>query len=97
MDQFYDTQSAESFIDNLRLNRVIHDIFAMNGVTYVASGVLFEYNGMQYDLCLLTDETVILDNNEFLATRIAMYIFAGALLRPASLRRPVDGQESGRT
>lgn len=80
LDQFYDTQSAESFIDNLRLNRVTHDIFAMNGVTYVASGVLFEYNGMQYGLCLITDETVILDNNEFLATRIAMYIFAGVLL-----------------
>lgn len=75
LDEFYDTGSADEFVKSLRLNHVTHELIKMDGSLYVASGVIFSYNDTQYTLCLLTDETVILDNNEFLSTRISMYIY----------------------
>ncbi len=80
LDQFYDTGSADEFVKSLRLNRVTHDLIRMDGSRYVASGVIFSYNDAQYTLCLLTDETVILDNNDFLSTRISMYIYVIVIL-----------------
>lgn len=80
MDELYDSNSADDFVEGLRLNRVTHEIITMDQVQYVASGVIFEYNEMQYRLCLLTDETVILDNNEFLSTQIGMYIYVIVLM-----------------
>lgn len=75
LDQYYDTSSADEFVKSLVLNRVTHELIRMDGARYVASGVIFSYNDTQYTLCLLTDETVILDNNDFLSTRISMYIY----------------------
>lgn len=75
IDEFFDSATAEEFLGKLAVNRVTHQIVTMNGVRYVASGAIFHYGGREYTLCLLTDETVILDNNEFLSTRISMYIY----------------------
>ncbi len=75
MDDFFDTATADKFVDELNVNRAAHDIIRMNGQRYVVSGAVFEYNRSEYSLCLLTDETVILDNNDFLSTRIALYIY----------------------
>ena len=75
MGDFFDTTTADKFVDELNVNRAAHDIIHMNGQRYVISGAVFEYNRSEYSLCLLTDETVILDNNDFLSTRIALYIY----------------------
>ena len=35
---------------------------------------MFEYNGNEYELCLLTNETVFLDNNTFLSSKVELII-----------------------
>lgn len=76
----YASNSAEQFVKGLALNRVKHEIIDMNEDTYVASGVLFRYNGSQYRICLLTNENIILDNNEFLSSRTEIIIYLIGLL-----------------
>lgn len=77
---FYSSDSASDFIKNLQMNKVIHQTIQMDGDQYVASGVIFEYNNAEYRICLLTNETVILDNNIFLSAKIGLYIFLGLLI-----------------
>ena len=77
---YFVSDSAIRFMDRLELNQVHHEIIEMEGERYVASGVIFSYNGASYKICLLTNETVILDNNAFLSSKIALYIFIGVLL-----------------
>lgn len=72
---FYDTESAEEFLKSLQMNRVTHEKIHVEDSTYVASGVLYEYNGAEYRLCLLTDKSVILDSNDYLFTKISNAIF----------------------
>ena len=59
---------------------MIHESIRMDGVRYVASGVKFEYNSAEYKICLLTNDTVILDNNIFLSSKIGLYVFGVLLL-----------------
>jgi hypothetical protein len=73
-------EAGEAFFAALTLNRVQHTILLLNGERYVASGTLFSYNDKTYHLCLLTDETVILDNNDFLSVKIEMYIYILVIL-----------------
>ena len=80
------------------MNHVTHELIKMDGSRYVASGVIFSYNDTQYTLCLLTDETVILDNNEFLSTRISMYIYViiiMVLMLLVAMGSRNDGKEAG--
>ncbi len=79
-DEFYGTSSAAKFMEKMTLYRVQHDIIFIDGVRFVASGVLFEYNDSFYKICLLTNETVVLDNNDFLATKINMCIYVVLLI-----------------
>ena len=79
-EEFYESDSANLFLETLTLNRVKHDIIIMENIRYVASGVLFEYMGELYRICLLTNETVILDNNEFLSAKIDMFIYVFGLV-----------------
>lgn len=79
-DKFYVTESGQAFFDGLQTNRVTHDIVVMEDTRYVASGTLFRYDNASYHLCLLTDETVILDNNDFLSVKITMSIYVIILL-----------------
>lgn len=79
-EDFYVSETASTFLDTLTLNRVKHEIILMDNVRYVASGVLFEYQGEYYRICLLTNETVILDNNDFLSTKIDMFIYVLVLI-----------------
>lgn len=67
-------QSADVFLNNLRRNWVTHDTIKMDGDDYIASGVEFEYNGQSYRICLLTNTSVILDNNEFLSAKITIIL-----------------------
>ncbi|MBO6298721.1 MAG: hypothetical protein J6N53_07730 [Lachnospiraceae bacterium] len=67
---YYISESATEFLQNLRLNSVTHGRITIEDRRYVASGVIFEYNGSEYRLCLLSNEEVFLDNNAFLGGRI---------------------------
>ena len=79
-ETFFTSDSAARFLQDLEINRVIHETIRMDGVRYVASGVIFEYNGAEYKICLLTNDTVILDNNIFLSSKIGLYVFGVLLL-----------------
>lgn len=70
----FNTSSARKFLKDLSTNRTVHAYINLNGEKYVASGSLFSYNGKEYGLCLLTDESVILDNNTYLMAKTAIQI-----------------------
>lgn len=77
---FYTSDSASRFVEGLSLNQVTHKIVQMEDTDYVASGTIFDYNKEQYTVCLLTNESFILDNNDFLTVKITMWIYLGILL-----------------
>ena len=71
---YYSTESADAFIRSLQVNKVVHSVIEMNETEYVASGTLFEYNGIDYHLCLLTGKSVILDQNEYMSAKICLLL-----------------------
>lgn len=73
-DTFYNTQSAQDFLATLRKGDVTHSIITLEGYKYVASGIIFEYNGTDYRLCLLTDYDIMLTNNEYLSSKLYLLI-----------------------
>lgn len=73
-DTFYNTQSAQSFLATLVQGRVKHSIISLEGTKYVASGIIFEYNGTEYRLCLLTDYEIMLTNNAYLSSKLYLLI-----------------------
>ena len=73
-DTFYNTQSAKEFLGTLIKGRVRHSIISLEGVKYVASGIIFEYNGTDYRLCLLTDYDIMLTNNAYLSSKLDLLI-----------------------
>ncbi len=77
---YFASKSAINFLNGLQMNKVIHQTIRMDGNRYVASGVVFEYNGAQYKISLLTNDSIILDSNAFLASKIAIYTFIVVLL-----------------
>ena len=79
-ENFFTSRSAGAFLNSLTVNRVVHSMITMDEDRYVASGVIFEYNGAEYKICLLTNDTVILDNNIFLSSKIGLYVFGMILL-----------------
>ena len=73
-DTFYNTQSAQSFLQTLRKGTVTHSIIRLEGFKYVASGIIFEYADTEYRLCLLTDYDVMLTNNAYLSSKLYLLI-----------------------
>ena len=73
-DTFFNTQSAQSFLQILTKGKVTHSIIRLEGFKYVASGIIFEYAGHDYRLCLLTDYDVMLTNNEYLSSKLYLLI-----------------------
>ena len=73
-DSYYTSDSANDFIDNLMVNKVNHERIELDGKNYIASGALFEYGGEEYRICLLTNTTVLLDNNKFLGSKMELII-----------------------
>ena len=73
-DTFYNTQSAQSFLSTLKKGMVTHSIIRLEGFKYVASGIIFEYAGTEYRLCLLTDYDVMLTNNAYLSSKLYLLI-----------------------
>jgi hypothetical protein len=77
---YYKSGSAKEFYDNLKLNRVDHSLITMNDRTYVASGVRFRYNSQDYGLCLLTNQETLLENNDYLRSKVQMHLLIILLL-----------------
>ncbi len=73
-ETFYNTASSQEFINGLKTGVVTHMIIELDGFKYIASGVIFHYNGVEYRLCLLTDYDVMLTNNEYLNSKLYLVI-----------------------
>lgn len=79
-ESYYVSDSASAFLDGLELNRVTHSVIEIEDSLYVASGVVFEYNASRYRICLLTNRSVVLDNNSYMSAKIALYVISGGTL-----------------
>lgn len=79
-DTYYNSKESSDFMNSLILNRVAHKIIKLDNKTYLVSGVLFKYAGQDYRLCLMTEKTVLLDNNTYLEIKVQMETFIIALL-----------------
>ncbi len=77
---YYISDSAKDFLDSLTVNNVTHSYIDVNDNRYIASGVMFEYRGNQYRLCLLTEKEVLLDNNTYLEVKTQMQTFVVVIL-----------------
>lgn len=77
---YYESDSAAAFLNNLQTDRVTHGYININGSSYVASGVAFEYKNQSYKLCLLTGRSAIMDNNSYLQIKIQMETYIVVLL-----------------
>lgn len=73
-DTFFNTQSAQSFLQTLKKGIVTHSVIRLEGYKYIASGIIFEYAGTDYRLCLLTDYDVMLTNNAYLSSKLYLLI-----------------------
>ena len=73
-DYYYTEKSASAFIDALKLNVVQHADIIVNNKEYIASGVKFNYGGKEHQLCLLTNKSVLLDNNTFLGAKVELCV-----------------------
>ncbi len=71
---YYTSDSADRFFNNLRINKVQHERIILDNKDYIASGALFNYNKMEYRICLLTNTKVLLDNNKFLGSKMELII-----------------------
>lgn len=79
-ETYYISDSAAQFLESLTQNKVIHQTITMEDEDYVASGVAFSYGDNVYRICLLTNRTVILDNNSFLSAKISISILGAIAL-----------------
>ncbi len=79
-DNYYISDSAKIFINNLNVNYVNHQIIEIGDRDYVASGVKFIYNGEEYQICLMTNPDTILDHNAYLGAKINLTIMMGLIL-----------------
>ena len=81
---YWGTADAQAFLDSLEEGRVKHDFIQVDGVDYLASGAIFEYDGRDYRLCLLTNRAALLDNNNYLGARsylmVVMIVSLGLLV-----------------
>lgn len=79
-ETYYISDSAGAFIGSLAVNKVSHGLIEVGERTYIASGVKFLYAGEEYQICLLTNPSVVLDHNAYLAAKINLSVMIGALL-----------------
>lgn len=77
---YYSGKSAEKFIASLQKDEVTHAVITLDQKKYVASGVLFHYKKNDYRLVLLTNQAVVLDNNQYLGARTAVFTTIALLL-----------------
>lgn len=67
---YYVSESGKSFLNSLEKDKVTHRFITQSDQKYIASGVLFEVNGDEYKICLLTNEKFVLNSNDFMQAEI---------------------------
>ena len=77
---YYSSESASDFLKELYLNKVTHGDIEIQDKQYIASGVVFMYGGNEYRLCLLTNRSVLLDNNMFLGAKTGLMTLALSMI-----------------
>lgn len=77
---YYVSPEARNFIEQLPLNRVVHEQIPIEEQEYIASGVAFQYNGTNYQICLLTNPDTVLGQNIYLNARINLSIVVATVL-----------------
>ena len=84
-ETYYISESATAFLESLNVNYVTHKMIYIDNDLYVASGAAFEYHDNIYRICLLTNRTVILDNNKFLSAKITLWIVLALMVSIATI------------
>lgn len=79
-ETYYISDSAQKFIDGLTVNKVSHSLITVGERSYIASGVAFLYQEREYQICLLTNPSVVLDHNAYLSAKINLSVMIGVLL-----------------
>lgn len=77
---YFDSDSAQQFIQGLAGGRVSHAIIDVAGNQYIASGAAFEHDKKSYALCLLTGKHVVTDDNDYLAARVNLGVIIAVTL-----------------
>ncbi len=77
---YYATESAMEFLNSLAVNQVEHSIIYLDGDRFIASGVVFEWQGERYKICLLTYDKAILEDNTLLECKNAIIIVLSIVL-----------------
>ncbi|MCR5053728.1 MAG: hypothetical protein K6A69_02665 [Lachnospiraceae bacterium] len=70
---FFASKAGLSFLEDMKLNYVSHEIIKLDGERYVVSGTVFRFQGADYTMCLMTDVNVVLQENTFLSAKIILY------------------------
>ena len=79
-DTYYNSKASKEFMDSLQVNHIQHSIVNVDNKTYLMSGVLFKYADQNYKLCLMTEKSVLLDNNTYLGIKVQMETFVIVIL-----------------
>ena len=79
-DTYYNARQAADFMNGLGLNKVEHSVISLDNKTYLVSGVMFKYAGQDYRLCLMTEKSVLLDDNTYLEIKVQMETFVVVIL-----------------
>ncbi|MDO4499861.1 MAG: hypothetical protein Q4B60_01160 [Erysipelotrichaceae bacterium] len=78
---FYDSKEAQDYYQNLKRNSVTHKLIRLKDKDYIASGTVFNYNGSDYRLVLLSNKDMVFENNVYLRGKIELcLLFYGASL-----------------
>lgn len=77
---YFDSESAQRFIQGLADGQVSHAIVDVAGNDYIASGAAFTHDKKSYALCLLTGKHVVTDDNDYLAARVNLGVVIGVTL-----------------
>lgn len=77
---YYATETASEFMNSLSLNQVAHQIIYLDNERFIASGMIFNWQGEQYRICLLTYDRVILEDNILLECKNGIIIVLSIVL-----------------
>lgn len=77
---YYATETASAFMNSLTVNQVAHQIIYLDDDRFIASGMIFDWQGERYRICLLTYDRVILEDNILLECKNAVIIILSIVL-----------------
>lgn len=77
---YYATETASAFMNSLNVNEVNHRIIYLDEDRFVASGMIFNWQGEQYRICLLTYDRVVLEDNILLECKNSIIIILSLIL-----------------